>query len=92
MARELVDLSKFDLTQDVMEDEEIRAMVPHDHEFRMLDGICHLDVEAGLIIGYKDGNHSLRLHPRSGIRKRFRARTVVQAGAEPGSDLMPMRR
>ena len=54
MARALVDLTTLDLTSDAMTDEEIRAMVPHDHEFRLLDGVCHLDVDAGLIVGYKD--------------------------------------
>lgn len=54
MARALVDLSTFDLSRDVMEEEQIRAMVPHAHEFQLLDGICHLDIEAGIIVGYKD--------------------------------------
>ena len=49
MARALVDLSTLDLSVDVMTEEKIRAMVPHAHEFQMIDGICHLDVEAGLI-------------------------------------------
>lgn len=54
MARALVDLSTLDLSNDVMTEEEIRAIVPHTHEFQMIDGVCHLDVEAGLIVGYKD--------------------------------------
>jgi 3-hydroxyacyl-[acyl-carrier-protein] dehydratase len=54
MARSLVDLSTLDLSQDLMDDQEIRSMIPHDHEFRLIDGVCHLDTEAGLIVGYKD--------------------------------------
>ncbi len=54
MGRALAELSDLDLSRDVVPDEELRRLVPHDHEFRMLDGICHLDVERGLVIGYKD--------------------------------------
>ncbi len=54
MPRALVDLSSLDLTKDVMPEEELRAVLPHDHEFKMLDGICHFDKEAGVIVGYKD--------------------------------------
>ena len=54
MSRALLDLDSLDLSQDVMEDAEIRSMVPHAHEFQMIDGICHLDVEQGFIVGYKD--------------------------------------
>ena len=54
MPRALVDLSTIDLTQDAMTDDEIRSMIPHTHEFQLIDGICHLDVERGLIVGHKD--------------------------------------
>jgi 3-hydroxyacyl-[acyl-carrier-protein] dehydratase len=54
MPRALIDIDELDLTQDVMSDEEIRELVPHDFEFRMLDGVCHLDLEEGVIVGYKD--------------------------------------
>ena len=54
MARALVDINDLDLSTDVMPDEEIRSMVPQAHEFQMIDGICHLDLERGLIVGYKD--------------------------------------
>ena len=53
MGRALADLAELDLSQDVVPDEEIRRLVPHEHEFKMLDGICHLDLERGLVIGYK---------------------------------------
>jgi len=54
MGRALAELSELDLSRDVVPDDELRRLVPHDHEFRMLDGICHLDLERGLVIGYKD--------------------------------------
>jgi 3-hydroxyacyl-[acyl-carrier-protein] dehydratase len=54
MGRALAELSELDLTKDVVPDEELRRLVPHDHEFKMLDGVCHLDLERGLVIGYKD--------------------------------------
>jgi 3-hydroxyacyl-[acyl-carrier-protein] dehydratase len=54
MARAILDLSTLDLSSEVMEIEEIRAMVPQSHEFQMLDGVVHLDVEAGTIVCYKD--------------------------------------
>ncbi len=28
-------------------------MLPHDHEFRLIDGICHLDLEEGIVVGFK---------------------------------------
>jgi 3-hydroxyacyl-[acyl-carrier-protein] dehydratase len=54
MARALIDMDGLDLSQDVMADAEIRAMLPHAHEFRLIDGICHLDMTAGVVVGYKD--------------------------------------
>jgi len=54
MGRALADLAELDLSRDVVPDDELRHLVPHDHEFKMLDGICHLDLERGLVVGYKD--------------------------------------
>lgn len=54
MARALVDLATLDLTKNVLSDDEVRSLVPHAHEFQMIDGVCHLDLDAGLIVGYKD--------------------------------------
>jgi 3-hydroxyacyl-[acyl-carrier-protein] dehydratase len=53
MAAPLVDLATLDLTEDVLADAAIRKLIPHDHEFRMIDGVCHLDLEAELIVCYK---------------------------------------
>ena len=54
MARPLVELSKLDLSQDVVSEEELRSLVPHREQFQLLDGICHFDAEQGLVVGYKD--------------------------------------
>ncbi|MCA8955160.1 MAG: beta-hydroxyacyl-ACP dehydratase [Planctomycetes bacterium] len=54
MSREIVDLASLDLSSDVMTDAEIRAMVPHAHEFRLIDGVCHLDLQRGILVAYKD--------------------------------------
>lgn len=54
MAQAIVDLNDLDLCESLVGEEELRALIPHAHEFRMLDGICHLDLEAGIAVGYKD--------------------------------------
>ncbi len=54
MARPIVDLSTINLTETVLPDEELRAALPHDHEFRLIDAICFLDMEEQLVVGYKD--------------------------------------
>ncbi len=54
MTEPLIDLSDLDLTAQAMTEEELRANIPHAHEWRMIDGICHLDLEQNIIVGYKD--------------------------------------
>ena len=54
MPRPLFDLSALNLSEDVLPEEELRALLPQDHEFRMLDGICCLDIEEKIVVGYKD--------------------------------------
>lgn len=54
MGQPIVDLSSLDLTKDVVSTEELRQVVPHREYFQMLDGICHLDLEQGIIVAYKD--------------------------------------
>ncbi len=54
MSKALVDLSTLDLSRDVMSQEELRSLLPHRYEFQLIDGICHVDQEAGLVVGYKD--------------------------------------
>jgi 3-hydroxyacyl-[acyl-carrier-protein] dehydratase len=54
MAQPLVDLSSLDLSREAMPESEIRQMLPHRHEFQLVDGVCHLDLEKGEIVTYKD--------------------------------------
>ena len=37
-----------------MSEEELRSCLPHDHEFKLIDAVCHLDLDVGLAVGYKD--------------------------------------
>ncbi|MBK8975410.1 MAG: beta-hydroxyacyl-ACP dehydratase [Planctomycetes bacterium] len=53
MPRPLVDLGALDLERDVVPEDELRSLLPHRHEFQLIDGICHLDVEEGVVVGYK---------------------------------------
>lgn len=53
MGQPILDLASLDLTADVVPEEELRRILPHRHEFQMLDGICHLDVERKAAVGYK---------------------------------------
>jgi 3-hydroxyacyl-[acyl-carrier-protein] dehydratase len=54
MARPLVDLSKLDLSRDVVSTQELREILPHREYFTLIDGICHLDLERKIVVGYKD--------------------------------------
>ncbi len=54
MPRPLVDLSALNLAEDVIPQAEIRELLPHDHEFRLIDGVCFLDLEESVIVAYKD--------------------------------------
>ncbi|MFO1055213.1 MAG: 3-hydroxyacyl-ACP dehydratase FabZ family protein [Planctomycetota bacterium] len=54
MARALVDLATLDLGSDVLPEEELRALLPHRYEFQLIDGVCHLDLEKGVIVAYKN--------------------------------------
>lgn len=53
MGQPLVDLQSLDLSKDVVSDAELRAALPHAHEFQMLDGVCHYDRERCVAVGYK---------------------------------------
>jgi len=48
------DLSQLDLTKDVVPIEEIRRLVPHRHEFALLDGIVMFDPKTSDAVGYHD--------------------------------------
>lgn len=47
----LFDLSTIDLSRIVVTREEIYERLPHRHEFMLLDGIVHLDLERPLAVG-----------------------------------------
>lgn len=53
MGQPILDLDSLDLTKDVVSEEELRRILPHRHEFSMLDGICHLDIPNKAAVGYK---------------------------------------
>lgn len=54
MANGFVDISAIDPDHTAVSEEELRSMLPHDHEFRLVDRICHLDPEQTIAVGYKD--------------------------------------
>jgi 3-hydroxyacyl-[acyl-carrier-protein] dehydratase len=54
MGQPIVDLESLDLTKDVISDEELRRCLPQSDTFQLLDGICHLDRENNVAVGYKD--------------------------------------
>ncbi len=54
MGQPIVDLQSLDLSRHVVPDAVLREMLPHAHEFQMLDGICHYDAEKGIAVGYKE--------------------------------------
>ena len=50
----LVDLGSLDLSRLVAGPDEIRRFNAQRYEMEQLDGIIHLDVDQGLIVGFKD--------------------------------------
>jgi 3-hydroxyacyl-[acyl-carrier-protein] dehydratase len=54
MDRRLIDLSTIDLTRSVVSEQEIRKVIPHRDKFQMIDGICHVDLETGVVVAWKD--------------------------------------
>jgi 3-hydroxyacyl-[acyl-carrier-protein] dehydratase len=53
MGNAILDLATVDLSRDVVSEEELRSILPHRHEFQVLDGICHLDPVNKVAVGYK---------------------------------------
>lgn len=53
MGQPLVDLTQLDLTRDVVPVAELRRLLPQRDTFQLLDGVCHLDLERGVAVGYK---------------------------------------
>ena len=50
----LFDISSVDLTKVVVTREEIYRLIPQRYEFALLDGLCHLDLEAKEMIAFVD--------------------------------------
>jgi 3-hydroxyacyl-[acyl-carrier-protein] dehydratase len=50
----LFPLDELDLTRVVMSKQEIYALLPHRHEFMLVDGILHLDVPGKIIVAYHE--------------------------------------
>lgn len=53
-AEPLVDLASLDLSRTIVTREELYAQLKQSGRFALLDGLLHLDVENGLVVGYKD--------------------------------------
>lgn len=54
MPRALVDLDLVNFEADLIPLERIRAHLPQRYEFAMVDAVCHLDKEAGIIVARKE--------------------------------------
>jgi len=50
----LFDISRLDPDRPILDREGIYKVNPHDHEFRMLDGLLLMDPDAGHIAGFRD--------------------------------------
>ena len=50
----IVDFTEIDPEHIAVPEERVRALLPHDHEFRLVDRICYLDPEAKVAVGYVD--------------------------------------
>jgi len=50
----LVNLDKIDLNNVIYDTQAIEKINPHRYEMRQIDGIVHLDMDAGEIVAYKD--------------------------------------
>lgn len=50
----LIDLDKVDLNKTCLTQEQVYQYLPHRYEFMLLGGVCHVDREAGQIVGYRD--------------------------------------
>ncbi len=48
------DISQIDLDRVIITREEIYRLLPHRHEFMQLDGVIHLDTEAGTMVTFRN--------------------------------------
>jgi 3-hydroxyacyl-[acyl-carrier-protein] dehydratase len=54
MVAPLVDLTTIDLSRPVLDEDELRSLLPHREEFQMVDAIVHLDPVKGVVVGVKE--------------------------------------
>jgi 3-hydroxyacyl-[acyl-carrier-protein] dehydratase len=50
----LIDLSTVDLSRRIVDRDSIYTQIPHRHEFMLLHGILHMDLEAGVAVGIQE--------------------------------------
>jgi len=50
----LLDLANIDLNHVIYNVEDIEKVNPHRYEMRLLDGVVHLDADAGIAVGFKE--------------------------------------
>ncbi len=50
----LINLEEIDLQQVCLTQEEVYERLPHRHEFALLHGLCHIDLEAKNAVAYRD--------------------------------------
>ena len=50
----LVDLSRVDTEQVIFTQQQVYEMLPHRHEFMLIDGVCHFDPEAKTMVAWRD--------------------------------------
>ena len=50
----LIDLEKVDLHRVWLTREQVYQHLPHRFEFMLLDGLCHVDVEGGQAVAFRD--------------------------------------
>jgi 3-hydroxyacyl-[acyl-carrier-protein] dehydratase len=49
---ELVDLSKYDLSRSILTKEQVYRILPHTHEFQLLDGVLAMDLPNRVVVGF----------------------------------------
>jgi len=50
----LLDLNQIDLNQVLLTQDQVYQHLPHAYEFRLLGGVCHIDLERLHIVGFAD--------------------------------------
>ncbi len=53
MVTPLVDFSSLNSTENVVPEADLRRALPHIDEFKLIDGVCTVDPERQIVVGYK---------------------------------------